>query len=313
MIYDHSPYYYVKEQKRRSTKRQKRITLLFLLIAIPLTCAMLSKTLPKQTLQKEVAGTATTQLINPTPNQIQENSRLKEIVADALTGTKGSYGIAILHLKTGEYFLQDEGRLFKTASLYKLWVMGTAFEQIKNGQLHESDLISGDLGTLNAKLHIASTSADSQSPTGDPPTETENDSEAKKNTRSKVAFTVKNAMEKMITISDNYSALTLTDRVNLANIQFFLDKNGFIDSKVGSNGKDPVTSPYDIALFLKKIYDGELIDHTYSDKMLTLLKQQKLNHKLPKYLPEGVLVAHKTGELDEVTHDAGIVFTPSGD
>ena len=47
--------------------------------------------------------------------------------------------------------------------------------------------------------------------------------------------------------------------------------------------------------------------------MLELLKAQTLNDKLPKYLPDQVIMAHKAGELDDVSHDAGIVYSPAGD
>ncbi|MEM4270897.1 MAG: serine hydrolase, partial [Candidatus Pacearchaeota archaeon] len=50
-----------------------------------------------------------------------------------------------------------------------------------------------------------------------------------------------------------------------------------------------------------------------SGEMLALLKKQNLNSKLPKYLPENTVVAHKTGELGEYSHDAGIVYKDSGD
>ena len=42
--------------------------------------------------------------------------------------------------------------------------------------------------------------------------------------------------------------------------------------------------------------------------MEQLLLAQKINDRIPKYLPTGVKVAHKTGEIDYVRHDAGIVF-----
>jgi beta-lactamase class A len=45
---------------------------------------------------------------------------------------------------------------------------------------------------------------------------------------------------------------------------------------------------------------------------LTLLKAQKLNNKLPKELPKNTVIAHKTGELDMVSHDAGIVYAQNG-
>ena len=56
-----------------------------------------------------------------------------------------------------------------------------------------------------------------------------------------------------------------------------------------------------------------MTDQVYTDKMLTLLKRQRLNGKLPKYLPKQSIIAHKTGELDSYSHDAGIVYAPPGE
>lgn len=47
--------------------------------------------------------------------------------------------------------------------------------------------------------------------------------------------------------------------------------------------------------------------------MMALLKNQKKNIKLSKYLPQDTVVAHKTGELGGLSHDGGIVFTKKGD
>jgi beta-lactamase class A len=46
--------------------------------------------------------------------------------------------------------------------------------------------------------------------------------------------------------------------------------------------------------------------------MMDLLTEQHLNNKIPKNLPENIVVAHKTGELNSFTHDGGIVFSPKG-
>jgi beta-lactamase class A len=74
-----------------------------------------------------------------------------------------------------------------------------------------------------------------------------------------------------------------------------------------------MTTAKDIASFYKLLYNGKLIDEQSSQQMLEILKRQKLNDRIPKYLPNQTIIAHKTGELDGVKHDAGIVFTPKGD
>ena len=46
--------------------------------------------------------------------------------------------------------------------------------------------------------------------------------------------------------------------------------------------------------------------------MIKRLERQEINDRIPAQLPEGTIVAHKTGNLAGVVHDAGIVFTPLG-
>jgi beta-lactamase class A len=58
--------------------------------------------------------------------------------------------------------------------------------------------------------------------------------------------------------------------------------------------------------------NGELANAEYTAKMIDLLKAQRLNNKLPRFLPEGTVIAHKTGELGLFSHDGGIVYLPDG-
>src|SRR3989338_331473 len=132
-------------------------------------------------------------------------------------------------------------------------------------------------------------------------------------TEGAITLTVANALTQMITISHNYAAMLLTEKIKLSSVAKFLKDNSFIESKVGINGEDPTTTPADMEKFFEKLYKGEIIDQEYSNKMLELLKAQKLNNKLPKNLPTETIIAHKTGELGFYTHDGGIVYSPKGD
>ncbi len=71
-------------------------------------------------------------------------------------------------------------------------------------------------------------------------------------------------LNQMITISHNYAALLLTEKVKLSTVAKFLQTNGFKESNVGTNGEAPVTTPSDIALFLEKLYKGQLANPTYT-------------------------------------------------
>jgi beta-lactamase class A len=46
--------------------------------------------------------------------------------------------------------------------------------------------------------------------------------------------------------------------------------------------------------------------------MLGVLGRQRFNEGIPALLPPGTTVAHKTGEITALYHDAGVVTTPSG-
>lgn len=233
------------------------------------------------------------EVLSVTSEKEDKNSKLGAIVRQALLGSEGNYSVAIKHLKTGEFYYLNEHRTYDSGSLYKLWVMAEVFEQINQGRLKENSDLIVDVESLNKKFDIAT--------------------EAAELTEGELDFTIGSALRQMITISHNYAALALTSKVRLSAVGNFLSNFGFKESKVGTGNSLPTTTAYDTALFLEKLFKGELADPLSTEKMLDLLKAQQLNDKLPKYLPESVLIAHKTGELGLFSHDAGIVYTPNGE
>jgi beta-lactamase class A len=291
--------YYTKFKRRQSRKFPIALLFFDLLIIIFFFGKDLIKPANESVLGKEdvaqiedISPYPTLLPPSPTPiSFIDPSIPLEHTVQNALVGSHGSYGIVIKNLKTNEYYLLNEHLSYSSASLYKLWVMAETYRQIKEGILKENETLSSKYEILNAKFDISP--------------------ETEKFTKGSIALSVEDALNKMITISDNYAALLLTLRIKLSNIASFLKVNGFNESTVGANGNFPITTASDIALFFEKLYNKQLINEQYSDKMLELLKAQKLNDKIPKYLP-GVLIAHKTGELDNYTHDGGIVYADNG-
>ncbi len=226
-------------------------------------------------------------------NVVKPADSLKEAVESPLEGSKGTYSIVVKNLKTGESYLKDEDREYEAGSLYKLWVMGEAFRQINEGALNEDEVLSQEVGVLNDKFNIATESAEQK--------------------EGRVTLSVKEALEGMITISHNYAALLLSEKIKLSNVAEYIEDNGFKDSTVGTDGSSPKTTASEIASFFEKLYKGELANSGSSKKMIDLLLSQKLNNKLPKNLPSDIDIAHKTGELGWVSHDAGIIFSSKGD
>lgn len=73
------------------------------------------------------------------------------------------------------------------------------------------------------------------------------------------------------------------------------------------------TSPNDMAKVLKMAYDKTLFSPWVSEQMIDIMKRCHTNSRIPKELPRDVEVAHKTGTMDKVANDCGIVYTEKGD
>jgi len=219
----------------------------------------------------------------------KKSEELEKIIQKELQDAEGTYAVTIKNLKTHEYYYYNEEKLFDTASLYKLWVMATIYNEIEKGNLSLDKEIGFDAQTINERLDIASESAEI--------------------TEGFVGNTVEGALERMITISDNYSAHILYLTTGWGKVGNFLEKYGFKNSSTDKLQ----TTAFDIMSFYEKLYDGEIVSKSASDEMIEILKRQQLNDRIPKYLPENVETAHKTGELGAVKHDAGIVYSPKGD
>ncbi|MDG1528519.1 MAG: class A beta-lactamase-related serine hydrolase [Polaribacter sp.] len=87
---------------------------------------------------------------------------------------------------------------------------------------------------------------------------------------------------------------------------------GVEDIKAFRKGLSNSTTANDLLMIMKAIATGKAGTKEDSDKMIDILKDQKWNDMIPKYLPKGVEVAHKTGSITGVHHDAAIVFHPNG-
>ncbi len=221
---------------------------------------------------------------------IFQRDTLQKRVEDVMDGSDGQYGIFIKNLKTGETYTRNEHQIFEPGSLYKVWLMGAVFEKVKVGEIKESNALAADVASLNTEFEI--------------------DPESAELTDGVLNFSISSALEQMITISHNYAALALTKKVGRPAITDFLKSYGLSDSSLGTPLK---ASAYDFGRLFEKLYIGEIIDKEYSQKMLDVLARQKINDRIPKYLPNGTKVAHKTGDIGYVENDAGIVFSPAGD
>ena len=124
--------------------------------------------------------------------------------------------------------------------------------------------------------------------------------------------------EAMITVSSNFAANLLIERLGAKRIQATTDAlgapgmhvlRGVEDGKAFSKGLNNTTTARALMTLMEKIAKGQAVDKAASDEMIGILERQKFNDRIPAGLPPGTRVAHKTGEITRIQHDAAIVYT----
>src|SRR5437868_3792788 len=183
-------------------------------------------------------------------------------------------------------FNHDPDEQVIAASLYKLGVLAEAERRVDAGDLHYGDaiIIQPDDITADGSFEDAGTE-----------------------------LTLDEALEAMITISDNGAALALWRILGGANIDATLEKAGIQNFHVAfDDTEDNWATPHAIGTFFTLLAKRQLISPAASDRMLARLERQQINDRLPAQLPSDVVIAHKTGNLTGLTHDAGIIYTKTG-
>jgi len=109
----------------------------------------------------------------------------------------------------------------------------------------------------------------------------------------------------MINISDNTCGHALGSILNWGSQDAALKADGYTGTSLQTPQR---TSSHDVAYLFERLYRGTLNSPNSNDRFMSLLKDQRVNNRLPQGLPAGTAMAHKTGDLDGYMHDAGIVY-----
>jgi beta-lactamase class A len=118
---------------------------------------------------------------------------------------------------------------------------------------------------------------------------------------------VEQCLTVMINISDNACGRALGSTLGWGAQNQALELEGYKQTNLAQPQQ---TSASDVARLLGRLYDGTLLSPSSTNRFMGLLKDQRVNNRLPQGLPAGTVIAHKTGDLDGYTHDAGIVYGP---
>ncbi|HTO72959.1 MAG TPA: serine hydrolase [Gemmatimonadales bacterium] len=87
-------------------------------------------------------------------------------------------------------------------------------------------------------------------------------------------------------------------------------RRGVEDQKAFDRGMNNTTTARDLAILLAALEQGKAASAASSAVALDMLLGQEFNDGIPAGLPAGTRVAHKTGELTAVFHDAALIYPP---
>ncbi len=219
--------------------------------------------------------------------------RIKAVIKKS----KGQVGVAARDLVTGQAIFISAEESFVAASIIKLPVMIEVYRQVREGKLRLDQPVElkaedkvGGAGIL-MELHDG------------------------------IQLTLEDLLNLMIVISDNTATNILIDLVGAENVNrtvaalgargTVLRRKLMIVELIEKGIQNDVT-PQDILMLLEKMVAGQMVDAGASAAMLEIMKRQQYNEKIPRRLPEGLVIAHKTGDLSRVSHDVGVIYAPGG-
>lgn len=123
----------------------------------------------------------------------------------------------------------------------------------------------------------------------------------------------------MIVISSNLATNLLIDRVGVDNVRATVARlgatgvevhRGVEDTKAFEAGRNNTTTAAGLLTLLTAIAHGRAGTQAATDEMLAILARQQFNEGIPAGVPPGTRVAHKTGQITRIHHDAAIVYGP---
>ena len=131
-----------------------------------------------------------------------------------------------------------------------------------------------------------------------------------------LTVTLRDLCALMIILSDNTATNILIQRLGMENVNCGMRALGLqkstlrrllFDAEAAGRGLENTVTAWEMGQLLEMLYKGACVSPAADAEMLSILKDQRLNGKMPFFL-HGLKIAHKTGEDDGITHDVGIVY-----
>lgn len=234
---------------------------------------------------------------------------LKQKIRNEFAKQRGTFALAYKDLQTGEEILINEKISFHAASTMKTPVLIETYKQAAAGKfkIKEPVLVKNEFKSIVDGSPYSLNSED--------------DSDTELYTKIGTKLPIYDLLYRMIIKSSNLATNIIIELVGAENVnQTMRDLGardiqvlrGVEDSKAYRKGLNNTTTAYDQMLIFHNIALGKTVDKKSSDAMVGILLDQAFNDKIPAQLPKDVKVAHKTGWITGINHDAGIVYLPGG-
>lgn len=253
-------------------------------------------------------NTIQAQKIKPTSKllPIAPPQKLDEKIQNELKNFSGRVWIYAKNLDTGKDYALRADEQVRTASTIKLAIMTEVFHQVAQGKIHWNDEIILTKERKQGGSGILSEFSD--------------------NTK----IDLRTALHLMIVVSDNTATNLILDKVGTDNVNDFVESLGLHQTrslrKIGGGGEAKVlneqplyknfglgvSSPRDMVKLLEIFENGQVISKEASAEMLNIMKRQQFKDGIGRGLPDTIASASKSGALDRLRSDIGIIYTRRG-
>lgn len=233
-----------------------------------------------------------------------EDAALAAKLAPLIGKHEGQIAVAVKHLGDGRSFAHHADRPQATASLIKFPIMVEAYRQADAGQLdlsqvltlREEDKAPGS-GVLAANFSAGA------------------------------RFTLRDALQLMIAVSDNTATNLVLGEIGLPSTNETMTNLGLPNTRIHALVFRPQssiaperskefglgsTTAGEMVRLLELLHLGKLGKEASRAAMLDHLRACDDRTRIPKLLPAGIKVAHKTGSVSAVRTAAGLMETPGG-
>jgi beta-lactamase class A len=256
-----------------------------------------------------VAGAAILVSVVTNSAHAQVGDSLRARLEQRITETPGAVvGLYYKSLRSGELVTITADSSFHAASTMKVPVMIEFFRQVEREGLGERQPVL----LINQFASIVDGSPYSVAPV--------DDSDSTMYLKVGQRVPARELVERMIVRSSNLATNAVIELVGARNADSTAHAlgarnirvlRGVEDGKAFQRGLNNTTTARDLGVLLEAIEKRTAASSRSCAAMLDILSRQEFNTAIPAGLPPGTRVAHKTGSITGVLHDAAIVYLPN--